>query len=91
MWRNETKGGNWLKVKLAGNAIGARVRAGSQWQEQTSTAGYTSSNLDVIHFGLGDADIVNEVEIHWPDGRKQLLKNVRAGQTIAVGDRARPD
>ena len=84
LWRNETDGGNWLGVKLDGRSIGVRVRVGSQWQERTAAVGYASSNMDVLHFGLGLLTEVPEVEVFWPGGEKQLVRNVKAGQTLVV-------
>jgi hypothetical protein len=90
MWRNETEGGNWLRIKLDGRSIGARIRIGTQWQEQTSAAGYASSNLDALHFGLGSQAHTEEVEIFWPGGQRQTLKHVQAGQTLVVREPTRP-
>jgi hypothetical protein len=84
LWRNETNGGNWLRVKLVGHSIGARVRVGSQWQERTAAIGYASSNLDVVHLGLGSLTDVPEVEVYWPGGKRQMVRNVKAGQLLVV-------
>ena len=89
LWRNETQGGNWLRVKLVGRSIGARVRVGSQWQERTAAIGYASSNLDLLHFGLGSQTEVPEVEVFWPSGKKQSVRNAKAGQTLLVQESAR--
>jgi hypothetical protein len=40
VWRNDTDGGNWLRVRLEGHALGARVRIGSQWRQQSPACGY---------------------------------------------------
>ncbi|MEJ7609280.1 MAG: CRTAC1 family protein [Bryobacteraceae bacterium] len=90
LWRNETAGGNWLRFKLEGISMGARIQIGSQWQERTSASGYASSNLDALHFGLGSQTVVPEVRIDWPRRQKQLLKNVKTGQTIVVREPPRP-
>ena len=84
LWRNETNAGNWLRVKLVGHSIGARVRVGSQWQERTAAVGYASSNVDVLHFGLGSLTDVPEVEVQWPGGKSQAVRDVKAGQTLVV-------
>jgi hypothetical protein len=84
VWKNETAGGNWLRVRLEGNAIGARVQVGAQWQERSSSVGYGSSNLDALHFGLGEDTMAPEVRIIWPSGKQNLLKDVKSGQTITV-------
>src|SRR5262249_37383251 len=37
-----------------------------------------------VHFGLGDATGVERLEIRWPSGRTQVLKNVKADQVLTV-------
>lgn len=89
-WRNESDAGQWIRLKLEGQSIGARVRIGNQWQERTSASGYASSNLDAVHFGLGAQTEVPEIEIIWSSGQKQVLKNQKAGQILVVREPARP-
>jgi hypothetical protein len=84
VWKNETAGGNWLRVRLEGSAIGARVQVGTQWQERGSAVGYGSSNLDAVHFGLGADTMAPEVRVIWPSGKQELLKEVKSGQTVTV-------
>jgi hypothetical protein len=96
LFRNDTSGGNWLQLRLAGSAsnttaIGARVRmhavigGAPRWQSRQvlPLTGYNSQNLDV-HFGLGSATEADSVEIIWPSGIRQLLTQVAAGQHIAI-------
>jgi enediyne biosynthesis protein E4 len=90
VWRNETDAGTWLRVKLEGQSIGAKVRVGSQWREQSSATGYASSNLDALHFGLRENAVVPEVEIIWPNGKRQTIRNAKAEQTLVVREPARP-
>jgi hypothetical protein len=90
LWQNETVGGNWLKVKLEGQSLGARVRVGTQWQERTSATGYTSSNLDHLHFGLSKTAEVPELEVIWPNGNRQQISKLKAGQTVVVRQSVRP-
>ncbi len=95
--RNDVPGDNhWLKVKLVGDksnrsAIGARVlvRYGKKIQAQTvlSQSSYLSSNDPRLHFGLG-ADVVADVDIHWPNGFVERLNNVAADQLITVKEGA---
>jgi hypothetical protein len=63
-------------------AIGARltVRSGglSQMREVRSGASYLSQPDLRLHFGLGAETNIREVEIGWPDGQKELLKDVAA-------------
>jgi tetratricopeptide (TPR) repeat protein len=68
IWRNTTAGaGQWLTVPAP---IGARVRAGDQWQEVSSGGSYGSASLMPAHFGMGSA-VSAEVEVLHPDGRKE--------------------
>ena len=89
-WRNVTQGaGHWLEFKLIGtrrnrDAIGAVVRIGDQWNEQTSSQGYASSSLAPVHFGLGAREMAPLVVIEWPDGAVQQLHDVKADRVVTV-------
>ena len=83
---------HWLKVKLVGtksnrSAIGARVlvKYGKKVQAQTvlSQSSYLSSNDPRLHYGLG-ADVAADVDIHWPNGFEERLKNIPADRLITV-------
>jgi len=54
----------------------------------TSTAGYASSALAPVHFGLGEQTTVPDIEITWPNGRLQHLRNVQADQLLTVREPA---
>jgi enediyne biosynthesis protein E4 len=90
IWHNLSGVRNhWLKLKLEGrksnrDGIGARVRISNQWNVMTSAVSYASSSLDGVHFGLGVGVVAESVEIDWPSGKKQVLKNVKADQVMAV-------
>lgn len=90
LWRNTTAGaGNWIAVRLKGQAIGARVRAGNQWQEMGSAGSYASSVAFDAHFGIGAAKTV-EVEVRWPHGHRQVIPNAKAGEVLMVEEPRRP-
>jgi hypothetical protein len=74
-------GRNWLKVDV--RRPGARVRVGSQWRTAASAAGYASSYLGPLHFGLG-ASKQADVEVFWPGGATKLLPKAAANQTLKV-------
>jgi hypothetical protein len=90
VWRNVTSNGNhWIDFKLIGgksnrDGIGAVIHAGSQWNHQSSSVGYASSVLAPVHFGLGAQSSVPSIEIEWPSGVKQTLRDVKADQTVEV-------
>jgi tetratricopeptide (TPR) repeat protein len=70
IWHNtSTDTGHWLEVKAP---VGARVRAGDQWQEVTAGGSYGSGSNVPAHFGLGPA-IEVDVEIILPSGERKHL------------------
>jgi hypothetical protein len=46
--------------------------------------GYASSSAGPVHFGLGQNTSVDLVEIHWPSGFIQELKDVPGDQILRV-------
>jgi hypothetical protein len=74
---------HWVELSLTGgpkspkDAVGATVylTAGGikQRGDVLSGGSFVSSNDPRIHFGLGDADKVEAVEIHWPSGLKEKV------------------
>ncbi len=83
--RNDTKGGHWLTLRLIGtksnrDAIGARViaHAGGNVQYHYLRGGgsYLSVSDRRVHLGLGNATIVDKIEIIWPSGTRQEMKKV---------------
>ena len=86
-------GNNWIKLKLVGtksnrSAIGARVRcvSGNHRQiDEVRSGGSHFSQSDLrIHFGLGNAERVDLLEISWPSGRLDRLKDVPANQIMTL-------
>jgi hypothetical protein len=84
---------NWLKIKLVGtssnrSAIGARVRlkAGGrlQAQEVTSQSSYYSHNDMRLHFGLGANKQADIVEIRWPNGQTESVKDVSGNRIVTI-------
>jgi hypothetical protein len=92
--KNHGVGGrHWISLELAGLksnrlAIGARIKivAGgvTQTDEIHSGGSYLSQNDLRVHFGLGSATKVESVEIRWPSGTTETLKNLAADNFYAV-------
>ena len=85
--------GHHLAIFLKGktgsrDGIGARVEltAAGRTQKKQLTAGdgYQASNERKLHFGLGQATMLETLTIHWPGGPSQSWKNIPADQTILV-------
>ena len=84
---------NFLRVKLKGdtnniNAIGAFINiyydGKQQVYENTPYRGYLSSVENIAHFGIGTATIIDSLIVTWPDGKRQVEKNVSANQTVTI-------
>ncbi len=94
LWLNDSPGAaHWLELKLEGTAsnrdgIGARIKvtAGGrvQYRHVSFAAGYASSSAAPTHFGLGPAASAGLIEIRWPSGSVQELKDVAADRVIRV-------
>jgi enediyne biosynthesis protein E4 len=90
---------NWIKVRTIGvksnrSGIGARLKCVTQMPGETkphpqidevrSGGGYFSQNDLRVHFGLGKAEKVDLLEIRWPSGQVDTLKDVKPNQVIYV-------
>jgi hypothetical protein len=84
---------HFLNVSFKGQGlntrgIGARVSVFSKGQiqvgEQYPTRGFLSATSDVLHFGLGTADLIDSVIVRWPDKSVEIIKNVPADQLLTV-------
>jgi hypothetical protein len=90
----DTRGpNNWLILNLMGtksnrSAIGARVTlktgAQLQFQEVTSQSSYYSHNDQRLHFGLGQNQKADLIEITWPSGDREVLDNVPANKIVNI-------
>ena len=96
---DSTSGNNWFKVKLMGtrsnrSGIGARVTCTAmlpgeskpfrQVDEVRSGGSYFSQSDLRVHFGLGKAEKVEAVEIRWPSGQVDLIKEIAANQLVYI-------
>jgi hypothetical protein len=72
------------------DAIGAVIRltAGSRTQVREIRAGssYLSQNDLRAHFGLGAATRADRIEVLWPSGRTEIVRNVAANQIVTIGE-----
>lgn len=93
--RNVSQNENhWILLKLVGTksnrmAIGAQVHittadGRSQWNEVTTSVGYTSSSDYRVHFGLGPNNLVKDIEIRWPSGIRQFLNDVAVDRIVTI-------
>ncbi len=94
IWMNESPANNhWLEFKLQGtksnrDGIGARIKvvtkSGAQYNHMTTSAGYASSSAGPVHFGLGRNTSADLVEIRWPSGIVQQMRDVAGDRIVLV-------
>jgi enediyne biosynthesis protein E4 len=98
IWINRSKNRNhWIILKLVGvksnrDGLGTKVKLttsmGTQYNQATTAGSYNSSSDKRVHFGLGSAGVADSIELTWPSGIKQVLKNVKADQILTVTESA---
>jgi outer membrane protein assembly factor BamB len=97
LYRNQPNGNHWINIKLKGDvsnasAIGAKVRIAAtikgkrKWQTRVvdPKTGTHSSNSLNVHFGLGDAKVIDTILVDWPSGYKHILRGVPADQFLEI-------
>jgi len=98
IWMNRSeKTGHWLDIALRGtksnrDGIGARIKlvtkSGAQYNHMTTSVGYASSSDGPVHFGLGPDSHADLIEIHWPSGAVQTLRDVAVDRVLKVTEAA---
>ncbi len=86
LWNEGGNRKSWVLLALEGKknrfGIGAfvKVTAGgvSQVAEVHAGASYISQNDLRLHFGLGEAGLIESVEVDWPEGLKEAFTNLEA-------------
>jgi hypothetical protein len=49
-----------------------------------ASSGYLSQDDDRVHFGLGAAESIDKIQIHWPSGREQTLEKQAVNRIITI-------
>ncbi len=87
LWINDGNDYHYVSFRLNGiqsnaNGIGARVKIYGEWGMQTrelkAGESYSISNSLNIHFGLGDASMIDKVEVLWPSGQIDTYQDIAA-------------
>lgn len=94
LYKNElSNGNNWLQVQLEGvstnrDAFGARMQifvgTDSWLKEIDGGSSFRSQHSSIAHFGLGTATKADSIEITWPGGAKEMVRNIEANQRIKI-------
>ncbi len=90
---NQLSGNHFLKVRFIGPeknrfGIGAEVRIkvkdGIKVLQNFNTRGFQSSIEPLVLFGVGKATLIDSLRVTWPDGKTQLISNVKSDQAITL-------
>ncbi len=84
----------WLEVRLSGrksNRMGLGARVGvfrkdqpALWRTAGTDSSYLNANDARVHFGLGEAPLIERVEVHWPTGSKETWTGVQSNRVVAL-------
>jgi enediyne biosynthesis protein E4 len=89
-------GGNlnhWLGITLKGKdgsstAIGAKVTVSAGGKKQVMVnqwaTSYLANNDPRMHFGLGKQKEIEQLEVLWSDGKKEIYKNISTDRYITI-------
>jgi hypothetical protein len=92
----ETKGDHdFLRIKLQGDkgnlagygtTIAVYAEGQVHYAEHQTVRGYKSTVENIEHFGLGkvNSDKVDSIVVTWPQGKRQVLRNISVNQMISV-------
>ncbi len=93
VYRNLEEHGHRVTIQLRGTksnryGLGATIhlktRKGQQVRLMNPMKGFLSCNLPMIHFGLGDAETIQELRVMWPGGRQQIWENLPANRHYTI-------
>ncbi|MGB1103880.1 MAG: VCBS repeat-containing protein [Crocinitomicaceae bacterium] len=93
IFENKSSGNNYVRFDIEGyekntQAIGTKLtlytKSGKQYQELQVSRGYVSAVEGILHFGLGNDEIIDRIIVQWPDGKVLEKKNLKANQTIEI-------
>jgi len=89
-------GNHWLLLNVIGHksardAIGAKVKLTTAsgrvlYNHVAVSVGFMSSSDKRVHFGLGQETKIASIEIRWPSGIRQVLKDLTADQILKVDE-----
>jgi len=94
LWENQTENtNNWIKIQLQGTTsnrmgIGSKIKVfvGEEiyYGYTLCGEGYIAQNSQREFFGLGDATLVDAIEVHWLSGETDRIEDVAVNQTLSI-------
>jgi len=71
-------------IVALGTKIWIETKTGNQFFELTGVRGMYSTSENFAHFGLGQESIVQKVKVQWPDGKENILTDIKGDQTVKI-------
>jgi len=94
LYNTSTNGNHWILIRTVGvksnrDGIGTRIKLTTEsglveYNHVTTAGSYASSSDPRVHFGLGTNTLIKEIELRWPSGTVQVLRNVKVDQILKV-------
>jgi hypothetical protein len=92
LWMNPCGEAAWIAFELDGPAsnrlaVGGRVTVeagGRRWIREVFGMRAVGQSPSRLHFGLGEVDVVDRVEVRWPDGATSLAEGVPLRRLVTV-------
>ncbi len=69
---------------VMGTKIWLETNAANQFFEITGVRGMYSTSENLAHFGTGTETNIKKLRIRWPDGKEQILENIKADQVLRL-------
>ncbi|MDG2450898.1 MAG: ASPIC/UnbV domain-containing protein, partial [Saprospiraceae bacterium] len=83
---------NWIQIKLEGtvsnrDAFGTEVKltvGNESYYRWYQGACFYAQSIKPVHFGIGESNIIDEIQISWPSGIVETYTNIAANQHIKI-------
>ncbi len=91
--RNDGGCGSWLEIVCEipggpavpiGTTVTVTAAGRTQRRDVASGDSYLSSHDSRLHFGLGETETVETIDVRWPDGTRTVRRDVPARRTITI-------
>ena len=94
LYNTSAHGNHWILIQVEGtksnrDGIGTKIKLTGesgkvQYNHVTTSVGYISSSDKRVHFGLGADRHIREIELRWPTGKVQVLRDLAVDQILKV-------
>jgi enediyne biosynthesis protein E4 len=91
--KNKPTENHFLRVQFIGDSLNGRAFGSKiflynsghvQMQEENPVRGYFSSVDQQLLFGLGKDTRIDSLRVNWPDGKTQVLQNIKADTLLTL-------